>query len=451
MSGETIRSLKATIEKLELTVKELLEVNAFLRKRVIELEDKLNIDSSNSGLPTSKEIYRKEKKSRPKSSRKIGAQPLHKHNGYKNRIPDKIIEVLPEESVCKCGNILELAEEYTIHQKLEIPEIKPYVREYRLRKKLCSYCNKEYRGKLADYKILGPNAHSIISSLTGCFNNSKRDLQSILSQIFNLDISLGLISNSERRVSEKLESTYDKLSAECRSSTSLHVDETGHNNQGKRHWCWVLANKAVTVFKLASSRGRKVIEGLLPSYSGMIISDRYAVYNHFDPKKRQICLAHLRRDFKRFAHSRNALLSRFGYNLLSSLDLVFAVYNGYRDGKVNKEYCFRKIRKLKKRIFIYLNKVRYYSDSEQASRVAANIQKSFDMMWRFTEDLSIPPTNNFAERQIKHHVKYRKNSLFTWSDRGDRFLERIKTIYATAKLRNLNPFLLLRDIILDSS
>src|ERR1700748_237866 len=106
ISAETIRSLKATIEKLELTVKELSATNAFLRKRIIELEDKLNIDSSNSGLPTSKEIYRKEKKSRLKSSRKIGAQPQHKYNGYKNRIADKIIEVLPEESLCRCGNIL---------------------------------------------------------------------------------------------------------------------------------------------------------------------------------------------------------------------------------------------------------------------------------------------------------------------------------------------------------
>ena len=84
--------------------------------------------------------------------------------------------------------------------------------------------------------MLGPNITSIISSLSGFFNNSKRDVQSILSQIFNLDISFGLISNSESRVSEKLEDTYKELVIKCSSSNILHIDETGHNNQGNRHW-----------------------------------------------------------------------------------------------------------------------------------------------------------------------------------------------------------------------
>ena len=73
------------------------------------------------------------------------------------------------------------------------------------------------------------------------------------------------------------------------------------------------------------------------------------------------------------------------------------------------------------------------------------------MMWLFTTNLNIPPTNNDAERQIKYYVKYRKNSFFTWSERGDRFVERIKSIYATAKLQNSNPFLSLSTIIQDSS
>ena len=62
------------------------------------------------------------------------------------------------------------------------------------------------------------------------------------------------------------------------------------------------------------------------------------------------------------------------------------------------------------------------------------------MMWLFVNEDNVEPTNNLAERQIKHHVKYRKNSLFTWSERGDRFVERMKSIYASANLQNINPF-----------
>ena len=69
------------------------------------------------------------------------------------------------------------------------------------------------------------------------------------------------------------------------------------------------------------------------------------------------------------------------------------------------------------------------------------------MMWHFIRDREIEPTNNFAERQIKHQVRYRKNSLFTWSDRGDRFIERVKSIFATAKLQKLNPYAYLYSLL----
>ena len=93
----------------------------------------------------------------------------------------------------------------------------------------------------------------------------------------------------------------------------------------------------------------------------------------------------------------------------------------------------------------YLQKV-VSTEYLQAQRVANNILKSFDMIWLFLHDPQIEPTNNLAERQIKHFVKYRKNSYFTWSQRGDRFLERIKSLYATARLQNVNPFDQLRKV-----
>jgi len=67
--------------------------------------------------------------------------------------------------------------------------------------------------------------------------------------------------------------------------------------------------------------------------------------------------------------------------------------------------------------------------------------KAEPMMWRFLRDpLNIPLTNNLAERQIRHFVVYRKRSLFTWSERGDRFLERILSLHLTWKQNDLNPF-----------
>jgi len=432
----------------------LQEENNFLKEKIAQLirenenlKDKLNIDSSNSGLPTSKEIYKKESKKRTKSNRKAGGQPGHAYKGYTRKKADEIHFVDVPQEVCNCGGCLNL-DSYSIHQKIEIPTIKPKIDEYRLARKKCGKCGKLYKAKLDSYKILGPNIESIIATMGGFFNNSKRDLQNILSHVCNTDISLGLISKTEERVSVKLEVPYNNLLEEAEESSYLHMDETGHRNQGKRGWCWFLGNSQLSFFKLSNSRGKKVIENLLPEYLGNVISDRYAVYNYFNSDNRQICLAHLRRDFKRFAHSSNKEISAVGIKLLDCIDLVFAAHKGYRRKKITNIFYKRRLRKLEKKMYSFLKNIRHQSSSIAAKRVAKNILKSFDMMWLFVDNDEIPPTNNFAERQIKHHVKYRKNSYHTWSDRGDRFLERIKSIYSTAKLRNQNPFDLLQQLSL---
>jgi transposase len=224
-------------------IDQLTAENQNLKRELVKLQDKLNINSSNSGLPSSKDIYRIEKKTRPKSGRKPGGQPGHKYNGYQFKVPDKIVNLVPKEKTCDCGGELHLDKNYKSHQKIEIPTIKPFVTEYRLHCSHCSSCFREYKTSLENYKLLEKNAESIITSLGGFFNNSKRDIQSILSQIFNLDISLGLISSSEARVSEKLENKYNELVELAENSQYLHLDESSANNKGKLGWCWVAACK----------------------------------------------------------------------------------------------------------------------------------------------------------------------------------------------------------------
>ena len=60
-------------------IDQLTAENQNLKRELVKLQDKLNINSSNSGLPSSKDVYRIEKKTRPKSRRKPGGQPGHKY------------------------------------------------------------------------------------------------------------------------------------------------------------------------------------------------------------------------------------------------------------------------------------------------------------------------------------------------------------------------------------
>ena len=131
--------------------------------------------------------------------------------------------IVPEESHCFCGHALVLSSDLpTINQRLEIPPVKVHVTERMVHKKYCSKCGKVYKSNYSR-DLLGKNAKGIISVLGGFFNNSKREIQSILQQIFNLDISLGLISKTEGRVSDAIEGEYDAIRDELLSSDTLNL------------------------------------------------------------------------------------------------------------------------------------------------------------------------------------------------------------------------------------
>ena len=80
---EKFIKLSEEFVELQKAYAELRKENAFLKQRIVELEDKLGLNSSNSGLPTSKEIYKIERKQRLSSGKNPGGQPGHKFNGYK--------------------------------------------------------------------------------------------------------------------------------------------------------------------------------------------------------------------------------------------------------------------------------------------------------------------------------------------------------------------------------
>src|SRR5690242_6981863 len=117
------------IEDLYQQIETLKEESARLRQENARLKERLGLNSTNSSLPPSRDLYRA-KRPRPRSGLKPGAQPGHKPQGYQLKTPDEIIKVYPGK--CACGHKIEVGSTYQIHQKMEIPLIKAYVTEYHL-------------------------------------------------------------------------------------------------------------------------------------------------------------------------------------------------------------------------------------------------------------------------------------------------------------------------------
>jgi transposase len=431
-------------ERNEVLVKEnelLRETNSKLLEENHFLKEKLGLNSTNSSLPPSRDLYRIKRKNRAKSEKKPGGQPGHPGYSYQPFGANQVINCLIDQ--CTCGHELEKLDKYTSEQKIEIPPIQPYVKEYRRWHAYCRVCKKKRVAPLpkgVQIDLLGTHAKSIITSLNGFYHNSKRDVQAIMSEVFNLDISLGLVSDSSKRVNKQLAGNYQSIKEKIASSDYLHIDETGHKKQGKRGWAWVFTSQNHTLLKLSSSRGKQVLEGVLGKYEGQVISDRYGVYNYFKSNKRQICWSHLQRDFERFAHSLNPRLSKQGKRLVEIAKEVFALQRGLTKQQIEESFFLRRINKLKKELEYLLKAIIRLKDIPQGQRVARRMLNSFDMFWRFVRDRTIAMTNNLAERQLGKYVTYRKKLFFTWSDWGNEFVERMLSLFLTTRLAKGNPF-----------
>jgi transposase len=442
--------LNKKIEELTIIIEELRSENALLKAKVVTLEaeniklkDQLSGNSKNTNLPSSKDVFRL-KREKKKSGRKPGGQPGHKGSFRAPMVADEIIKV-DAPSVCSCGSEMGLMLEVVKHQKVDIPEIKPYVTEYHLHRRYCKKCKKKVSAELpvgVGGDTFGPRLKATIAALSGFYKSSKREVLGILNQMYNLPISLGSISNSEARVSQKCQSSYENLKVEFEKGLVKHIDETGHYNKDKLGWCWLFATSSVAYIKLADSRGMRVLAANIDANTvGTIVTDRYPSYNYFPKDKRQVCWAHIARDFEKFAASSDNDTKMLGIKLTNITKSLFNLEKAMQTGSIKMNEFKEKAKKLRRKMLRYLKMIENISKSIGAVRVARNVIKSDKMLWKFLEDpWNIPLTNNHAERAIRHYVVYRKNSYFTWSDRGDRFIERIISLYLTWKLQKQNPY-----------
>jgi transposase len=449
-----LASLLKICRNLKVEIKNLKAENKALKIENAELKERLSLNSRNSSIPSSKEMYKIKEdtpKDKPENSRKIGGQPGHEGNWRAKMEADEVIKVKLPGS-CECGGEIAICEKPYVHQKVDLPEIKPYVVEYQLEHGRCRKCGKRKSSELPREVILdtfGPRVKSVIAALSGFYKNSKREIANIMKDIFNLNISVGSISNSEARVTLRCKEAYEQVEEEVRASKILHIDETGHYTKGKLGWCWMFTNNQASVIKLADTRAAKFLENsTFSDYKNLVVTDRYGVYNHFSDEKRQICWAHLLRDFERLSNSWNKEVKCLGNCLKDATVGLFTLNKHMLKGEIDVPKFISRAKELRRYMWYCLTKISYILEGKVSSRVVKGIMKAEPMMWKFLDDPeNIPLTNNHAERQIRHYVVYRKNSYFTQSERGNRFLERIISLYLTWKQKELNPFQNLLSIV----
>ncbi len=266
-----------------------------LSKKNASLTEKTRTNSKNSSVPPSQDPYKKKIIKKTKSKRKQGAQQGHKGKARK-LVPssevDKIQNCLPV-SQCSCqGSVQIQFDHYTRHQQYELPVIRPEITEFRLFSGVCTDCELKHNGNIplgTPPGMLGLEAMSTVSSLTGDYRISRRETQRLLENHFHLSLSVGTISNVEKKVSASLETPVEEAKQAVKEEKIVHADETSHKEAGVKQWMWVAVTTFLSVFIIRPTRGTVAAKELLGEFfQGILVSDRYSSYNWVDIARRQL-------------------------------------------------------------------------------------------------------------------------------------------------------------------
>lgn len=430
-----------TLEEAQTMINELWLLVRELSHRVDELEEKLRTDSRNSSKPPSADPHRPPV-SKPPTGRKRGAQPGHSGKARALLPP----EALTHAQDCKpgpcprCGGAMRVTGLHARHQVIDLPPTVPVVTEYRLFAGTCQTCGCHGQAPLppgVSSRVAGPRLLAAIGTLTGGYHMSKRQAQGMVADLFGINLSIGAISESEAAISDALAGIVAHAHAHVQQAPIVHADETGHKQSGRRHWLWVVVAGTVAVFLASARRSTESARTALGAdFAGILVSDRYGAYAWVEAQRRQLCWAHLLRDFAKIAE-RSGESGRIGDELVALAQRMFRFWHWVRDGTLSRDMFVCHMQFLRHRIETLLRQGADGNHAETA-RTCRNLLQWRSALWTFIDTPGVEPTNNLAERTLRSFVIWRNISFGTQSARGSRYIERIMTVTGSCKLQGRN-------------
>lgn len=447
-------------ERLEAKVGRLYEELGKADARVQQLQEIVagrSKDSTNSSKPPSSDIVKPppQKSETDPQQRKRGGQVGHKPQQRKAFLPEEIdvVQLHQHEACPQCGGPVEpLTTPADVVQQIELVAQPTLVTEHRSGTCRCGKCRRDFTQPIppaiAESGTFGPRLTTFVAYLKGACHASYDTIQQLLRETCGVAVARGQLVQLCQKVSRSLQPSYDALLQQIPRQSSVHIDETGHRENGQRMWTWVFCAPQFTLFHIDPTRSAKVLDKILGNnFAGTLLSDYYAAYRHYlkthPLADGQFCLAHLIRDVKFLEELPDPADRQFGAEMLAELKALFRLW--HTRGEAQDEATHRTFRaallaqgKQLKRVAL-----ERAPDTKAACRLAKRFRKHAAEYLRFTRVPNLEPTNNAAEQAIRVVVIDRRVTQGTRSERGRTWCQRIWTTIATCRQhgRDLLSFL----------
>ena len=403
---------------------------AELAEQIEELRRRLGRDSSTSSRPpSSDDPYTKKPRDRSlrrKSGRGPGKQPGAQSSTLRQSPdPDERVECWPV-ACGACGADLSGAAAIGM-QKRQVfeaaPPPPPTVTEYRVVTKSCPACGAVTEGvapegvtSLVQY---GPGVHARAALAVCAHYLPVARGARLMAAYTGVNVSTGFMAGVRGKAAARLGPFMDQARELLRQAGVLYADETPARANGGLHYVHIACTEFLTALH-TGDRTKEAIDagGVLPGYTGTIVRDGYAGYEHLADAVHAWCGAHSLRDL--------AGLYRFDPDgqvwARSMADLLIWANKqataARADGQASlTDSQLDQIRSWYRGAVakgISDNQHRRSQIAKDGLRLARRFRGHQDMILRFATDLTVGFTSNEAERGVRPVKVQQRTSGGCW-------------------------------------
>ena len=292
--------------------------------------------------------------------------------------------------------------------------------------------------QLQEYVLVGPMLGSFIASLSVRYRLSRLKIQEFLQDWAGIELGIGSIDRSIREAGLACHPVVEELLKQLQQADILHLDETPWYEWGRLCWLWVATSSTIAVFFIGRRTKQMLLEIVTTAFVGWLVSDGYGAYRWYEHRQR--CLAHLIRKALGLTEAVDREARQLAQWLLEEMrELIHALATAGSDDPEDPGTTRLKMVAL----------LATASEHPKLKALAKEILNDWDAVVAFVYNPQLPVTNNQAERALRHAVITRGISHGTRTAEGSQAYAALLSVIETCRLRNLNPWTYLAQVIAD--
>ena len=425
-------------------------------KEIARLKALLNIDGTNSGIPTSQTPINKKKiipNTRTKSDKKIGGQLGHKKHKLEKFNDEEIndnVNFELENCPC-CGG--ELTETGEICKDELSYRFVPIKRRNHFITYKCNRCEKEVHknipNRLKEDNQYGSEIQAVALSLANEGNVSMNKIRHIIRGFSHekIDMSEGYIAKLQKKASEKLVTFKEDLYKKILTCKLLYWDDTVIMINAKRGCLRFYGDKSIAYYTAHNHKNEDGIkeDGILNTLSkNVTVMHDHNIINYKYSYQNIECNVHLIRDLEKcknntchewcdkfkllvqkIIHDRNELINTNENVASFDIEYINDFDNQYEDILYNA-------------IEENLSKKKTHYDKDERALINRILEyKDNYFIWMY--DFSLPIDDNLSERGLRGAKSKMKIAGQFQNEKTAKYYADIKTYIETCYRNKINP------------